>query len=94
MAITGKGNADKELVADILRRILHIPEENMLPQLDATDGLAAALCHFYQTNRPSCEKAYKSWKDFINQHPSRVAGETAPHRSYSRHPKSDDTDAI
>lgn len=94
MAITGNGNAAKEQVADMLRRILHIPEENMLPQLDATDGLAAALCHFYQTNRPSCEKAYKSWKDFINQHPSRVAGETAPRRSYSQHLKSDDTDAI
>ena len=30
------------------------------------------------------EKAYKSWKDFINQHPSRVVGETAPRRS-TRH---------
>ena len=94
MAITGNGNAAKEQVADMLRRILHIPEENMLPQLDATDGLAAALSHFYQPNRPSCEKAYMSWKDFINQHPSRVAGETAPRRSYSQHPKSDDIDAI
>lgn len=89
MAITGNGNAAKEQVADMLRRILHIPEENMLPQLDATDGLAAALCHFYQTNRPTGEKAYKSWKDFINQHPSRVAGETAPRRTYLRHTSAD-----
>lgn len=94
MAITGNGSAAKEQVADMLRRILHIPEENMLPQLDATDGLAAALCHFYQTNRPSCEKAYKSWKDFINQHPSRVVGETAPRRSsrYSSTPNGNETE--
>lgn len=77
MAITGNGSAAKEQVADMLRRILHIPEENMLPQLDATDGLAAALCHFYQTNRPQVEKTYTSWKDFINQHPSRVASQTS-----------------
>ena len=43
MAITGNGNAAKEQVADMLRRILHIPEENMLPQLDATAGLYAAM---------------------------------------------------
>ena len=87
MAITGNGSAAKEQVADMLRRILHIPEENMLPQLDATDGLAAALCHFYQTNRPQMEKAYTSWKDFINQHPSRVAGETAPRKTTARRKK-------
>jgi crossover junction endodeoxyribonuclease RuvC len=50
MSITGNGNASKEQVADMLKRMLHISEENMLPQLDATDGLAAALCHFFQTN--------------------------------------------
>ena len=42
MAITGNGRASKEQVADMLRRFLKIPQENMLPQLDATDGLAAA----------------------------------------------------
>ena len=94
MATPGTGSAAKEQVADMLRRILHIPEENMLPQLDATDGLAAALCHFSQTNRPSCEKAYKSWKDFINQHPSRVVGETAPRRSsrYSSPPNGNEAE--
>ncbi|MCD7710853.1 MAG: crossover junction endodeoxyribonuclease RuvC [Porphyromonadaceae bacterium] len=92
LAITGNGKAAKEQVADMLRRILHIPEENMLPQLDATDGLAAALCHFYQTNRPSLEKPYKSWKDFINQHPSRLSRETSPRKTYVRHKKSPDAE--
>lgn len=72
MSITGNGNASKEQVADMLKRMLHIPEENMLPQLDATDGLAAALCHFFQTNRPQMEKAYTSWKDYIAKNPSKV----------------------
>lgn len=72
MSITGNGKASKEQVSDMLHRILSIPQENMLPQLDATDGLAAALCHYYQTNRPTQEKQYHSWKDYIHQHPSKV----------------------
>ena len=73
MTITGNGSASKEQVAAMLQRILHIPDENMPPLLDATDGLAAALCHFYQTNRPHLEKSYNSWKDFINKNPDKVS---------------------
>ena len=72
MSIIGNGSASKEQVADMLKRMLHISEENMLPQLDATDGLAAALCHFFQTNRPQTEKTYTSWKDFMAKNPSKV----------------------
>jgi crossover junction endodeoxyribonuclease RuvC len=75
MSITGNGKAAKEQVADMLRRYLKIPQENMLPQLDATDGLAAALCHFFQSNNPSSEGKYNSWKDFINKHPGKVKNE-------------------
>lgn len=53
MAITGSGSASKEQVADLLRRYLNIPAADMLPQLDATDGLAAAYCHFLQSGRPT-----------------------------------------
>lgn len=38
MSITGNGSASKEQVAAMLQRILHIPDENMPPLLDATDG--------------------------------------------------------
>jgi crossover junction endodeoxyribonuclease RuvC len=75
MAITGSGAASKEQVADMLRRFLKIPQENMLPQLDATDGLAAAYCHFLQMGRPVSEKAYSGWKDFIAKNQGRVKGE-------------------
>ncbi|NDV46624.1 crossover junction endodeoxyribonuclease RuvC [Paludibacter sp. 221] len=72
MAITGNGRASKEQVADMLRRYLKIKEEDMLPQLDATDGLAAAYCHFLQIGNPVSEKAYKSWKDYIAKNESKV----------------------
>lgn len=71
MAITGNGNASKEQVADMLRRYLNIPVENMLPQLDATDGLAAAYCHFLQLGKPGGNKIYAGWKDYIAKHPER-----------------------
>lgn len=72
MAITGNGNASKEQVADMLRRYLKIPIENMLPQLDATDGLAAAYCHFLQMGKPTGDKAYSGWKDYIAKHPEKT----------------------
>ncbi|MHB9056136.1 MAG: crossover junction endodeoxyribonuclease RuvC [Paludibacteraceae bacterium] len=76
MAITGNGRAAKEQVADMLRRYLKIREEEMLPQLDATDGLAAAYCHFLQSGTPSLENEYKSWKDYINKNEDKVKSST------------------
>lgn len=70
MSITGRGAASKEQVASMLMRILNFNKIEI--KLDATDGLAAALCHFYQTNTPRQEKSYNSWKDFINKNPKRI----------------------
>jgi crossover junction endodeoxyribonuclease RuvC len=78
MAITGSGSASKEQVADMLRRFLKIPQEQMLPQLDATDGLAAAYCHFLQMGRPTTEKAYSGWKDFIAKNQDKVKAPKTP----------------
>lgn len=72
MAITGNGGASKEQVREMLRRILSIPQENLLPQLDSTDALAAALCHFYESTRPHVDKGCSSWKEFIAKNPGRV----------------------
>ena len=74
MAITGNGAASKEQVAMMLQRILGIDEEKMPDLLDATDALAAALCHFYERQKPFTGKGTKSWKAFIAQHPDRVKG--------------------
>lgn len=74
MAITGNGRAAKEQVAYMLQKILKIPNENMLPQLDATDGVAAALCHFYQSQGIQSEGGakFKSWKDFATHNQDRI----------------------
>ncbi len=72
MSITGNGQASKEQVAGVLQKFLHIPQEYMLPQLDATDGLAAAVCHFFQSNRPTTEKKYNDWKDFIKKNTGKI----------------------
>ena len=74
MAITGNGNAAKHQVAYMLQKILQIADENMLPQMDATDGLAAALCHFYQSNLSVANNKYSDWKDFVKNNPDRVKG--------------------
>ncbi|MCD8166211.1 MAG: crossover junction endodeoxyribonuclease RuvC [Bacteroides sp.] len=72
MAITGNGQASKEQVADMLRRMLHIEINQMPAFLDATDGLAAAYCHYLQMGRPEQTKGYSSWKDFITKNPKRI----------------------
>jgi crossover junction endodeoxyribonuclease RuvC len=67
-AITGNGNASKEQVAAMLKTLVGLKEVPEL--LDATDGLAAAVCHFYQ-NDLGGEKSYSSWKSFLNENPKR-----------------------
>ena len=70
MSITGRGGASKEQVASMLMRILNF--DRIEVKLDATDGLAAALCHFYQTNNPQSGKSFTTWKDFMSKNPKRV----------------------
>lgn len=72
MAITGNGQASKEQVAGMLQRMLHIPARDMPAFMDATDGLAAAYCHFLQMGRPTVEKGYHDWKDYITRYPDKV----------------------
>src|SRR5690606_5064066 len=73
MAITGNGQAAKEQVAYMLQKILHIPDANMLPQLDATDGLAAAMCHYYLSSGTQAEGARdKSRKEYVEQKRTKI----------------------
>lgn len=71
-AVTGNGSASKEQVASMLRHILKIPGEKMPDVLDATDALAVALTHFYESAKPQIEKGAKSWEQFLKQNPSRI----------------------
>ena len=44
-SVVGYGNADKEQVQFMVRKILHLPE---MPQQDEADALAIALCHAHR----------------------------------------------
>jgi crossover junction endodeoxyribonuclease RuvC len=70
-AITGQGNASKEKVANYLVSMLKI---SVMPEsLDATDGLAAAVCHYYQKSNPIAKSgSIKNWNDYIKKNPGKV----------------------
>lgn len=71
-AITGHGNAAKEQVASMLQGILHIPSESMMSALDATDGVAAAVCHHIHKTNPFASTGKQSWADYLSKHPDKV----------------------
>ena len=70
MAITGNGNASKEQVAKMLQSLLGL--KSLPKNLDATDGLAAAVCHFYNSGKVEIGKSYSGWDAFVKQNESRV----------------------
>lgn len=71
-SVTGNGNASKEQVAAMLGSILNVKIDNY--PLDATDALAAAMCHHYQGNSLlGNQKKYKDWSSFINDNPNKLS---------------------
>ncbi len=74
VAITGNGAASKEQVAGMLMRMLKIPADDMNVQMDATDALGVAYCHYLQIRLPGMATGRKttSWKDFVTKNKNRV----------------------
>lgn len=70
MAITGNGNASKEQVAGMLQNTLKL--KSLPKNLDATDGLAAAVCHFYNSGKATADKSYTGWTAFVKQNKNRI----------------------
>ncbi|NQD70306.1 crossover junction endodeoxyribonuclease RuvC [Sphingobacterium shayense] len=70
-SVTGNGSASKEQVAAMLKTILNF---NETPQfLDATDGLAVAVCHaFQQNNTSTSSKSYSGWEAFVKDNQKRM----------------------
>ncbi|PLX08080.1 MAG: crossover junction endodeoxyribonuclease RuvC [Marinilabiliales bacterium] len=68
-SITGNGNASKEQVAGMLKSLVQF--EAIPKHLDATDGLAAAVCHFFQGDNTTSGKSYSSWGSFLKDNPDR-----------------------
>lgn len=78
-AITGNGGAAKEQVASMLKSMLGV--EYNPKRLDATDGLAVALCHYFESSSPIPHQTVaqkrgrsksSSWEAFVSGNPDRV----------------------
>ena len=77
-SITGNGNADKDQVWKMLQRILSIDQRPK--HYDATDALAVAICHHFQSKsiikkNGIKKKAFRkqaTWEEFVRQNPTRV----------------------
>ncbi|WP_028297507.1 crossover junction endodeoxyribonuclease RuvC [Olivibacter sitiensis] len=79
-SVTGNGNATKEKVAAMLKQLLRFEES---PQfLDATDGLAVAVCHAFQFGQiaittsgkqKKAKKGYSDWSAFVKDNVNRIA---------------------
>lgn len=70
MAITGNGNASKEQVARMLQSVLGL--KSLPKNLDSTDGLAAAVCHFYNSGKVETGKNYTGWASYVKQNPKKI----------------------
>lgn len=72
-AITGNGNAAKEQVAAMLQNLLNFKETPDF--LDATDGLAVAVCHSFQrltSGSGGSKKSYSGWATFVKDNGKRI----------------------
>ena len=67
-SITGNGASSKEQVAKMLQTILKLKTLPM--ELDATDGIAVAICHYFQKNQMK-NNTYNGWADFLKNNPKR-----------------------
>lgn len=77
-SITGQGGAAKEQVAAMLKGMLGVEYDPR--RLDATDGLAVALCHYFVStsplicSSPTPKKSRKSvsWEKFLSDNPDKI----------------------
>ncbi|PWG80988.1 crossover junction endodeoxyribonuclease RuvC [Pararcticibacter amylolyticus] len=71
-SITGNGNAAKEQVAAMLQILLGFKETPEF--LDATDGLAVAVCHSFQRTGSTggTKKTYTGWAAFVKDNPGKL----------------------
>ncbi len=67
MAVVGNGNASKQQVRYMIKKMLHVDYE--LP-LDESDALGLAVCCVHRAK--SSPAQYRHWKDFIKAHPELV----------------------
>ncbi len=70
-SVTGNGNASKEQVWRTLQKILKFEESTQY--LDASDAIAVALCHHFQSRFPSVSATTnQGWDKFLKENPDRI----------------------
>ncbi len=80
-AVTGNGASSKEQVAEMVKLLLNIKEENII--IDATDALGVAICHHFESTKiiptPQSSPVSRSqtpkktsWEHFIKDNPNRI----------------------
>ncbi len=71
-SVTGNGNASKEQVLKMLQRLLNFKDDPKY--FDASDALAVAVCHYFQSNSsvPSTGSKANGWEDFLKKNPERL----------------------
>lgn len=72
-SITGKGSSSKEQVAAMLGNLASMPAEKI--PLDATDAVAAAMCHYMQNIGTGVEKKFAGWKSYLDQNPKKIVAQ-------------------
>lgn len=79
MAITGSGSASKEQVKAMVEKLLQFEFDDTKGTLDASDGIAVAICHFLQRGVGGGVGGGKSksgkgggWASFVKNNPGRV----------------------
>lgn len=69
-SITGSGAASKEQVAGMIKSLVNL--EEIPKDLDATDGLAVAICHYFQSTSKFPSAGKNDWKSFLKNNPDRI----------------------
>ncbi len=80
MSITGKGGASKEQVNSMLERILSFKFDHKMASMDASDGIAVALCHCFQRGKHgkpaggnlNVKGKGGGWSSYIKNNPDRL----------------------
>ena len=67
-SITGNGASSKDQVAKMIQTVLKL--KTLPKELDATDGIAVAICHYFQNTQEKTSN-YHGWKDFLKNNPKR-----------------------
>lgn len=75
-SVTGNGASSKVQVQYMVKSILSLSSDDETMEIDSSDALAVALCHFYCSGNilfnGNTKGSSNSWKFFVEQNPERI----------------------